>query len=67
MKSGEWPPGDNQQPAEHTGLHALIAVALLVLVSMMGACGEEDFTVGGPLPTRPSVDATNPSATPDDN
>jgi hypothetical protein len=65
MNSGEWLPGDNRQPVERTGWHALIAVALLLVVSMLGACGEEDFTVGGPLPTRPSVNATNPSETHD--
>ena len=64
MKSGAWLPGDNRRSVEHTRLHAILALILLLLVSMMGACGEEDFTVGGPLPTRPSVDATNPTGNP---
>ena len=60
MKSGEWLPGDNRRPVDRTGWHALFAIALLLLISTMGvSCGDEDFTVGGPLPSRPTVDATN--------
>ena len=52
---------------ERTGWHACIAAAVLIaLVLSIGACGDEDFTVGGPLPMLPTVNATNPSATPDD-
>ena len=71
MKSGEWLPGNNRWPVERTGLHALLAIALLLFLSMMGgACGDEDFTIGGPLPSRPTVDATNlptRTRTPNDN
>jgi hypothetical protein len=67
MSMGEWLRSDNQRPAkEHTGWHAIAAILLLLFVCMSSSCGEEDFTVGGPLPSRPSVAGTNPSATPDD-
>jgi hypothetical protein len=67
--SSDWLQADNRRSApESTGWHAVAAVGLiLLLLTTMGACGEEDFTVGGPLPTRPSVGATRPSATPDDD
>ncbi len=68
MASGEWLPSSNRPPAtEHTGWHATAALVLLVLLCLSASCGDEDFTVGGPLPSRPSVGATNPAATPDDN
>jgi len=64
MKRVAGPSDNKRQAAERTGLHAVIALILLVLVlSMLGACGDEDFTIGGPLPSRPSVDATNPTRT----
>lgn len=54
--------------ADHTGWHACIAAVLLLgLIVGLGACGDEDFSIGGPLPSRPTSNATNPSATPDDN
>jgi hypothetical protein len=68
MKSGAWLPSDNRPPAaEHTGWHAIAALVLLLVLVFSASCGDEDFVVGGPLPSRPSVAATNPSATPDDN
>jgi len=66
MKSGECLPGDDRSPAqEYTGWHATAALILLLFICFSASCGEEDFSIGGPLPTRPSVAATNPSATPD--
>lgn len=68
MKSGKWlPKGDRPPAVEHTGWHAIAALILLLLLGASASCGDEDFTVGGPLPSRPSVGATNPSATPDDD
>jgi hypothetical protein len=55
--------------ADHSVWHACIAaVVLVVLFIMFGGCGDEDFTIGGPLPSRPTggVTGTVPSATPDE-
>ena len=68
MASGEWLPSDQRPPAvEHTGWHAIAALILLISLLFGMSCGDEDFVIGGPLPSRPSVAATNPSNTPDDN
>lgn len=67
MKIGEGLPNDKTATAnERTGWHALAAVTLLLLLLAVSSCGEEDFTVGGPLPTRPPVTGTSPTSTPDD-
>lgn len=67
MSMGERLTSGNPPPAtDHTAWHAIAAAILLLIVCMSASCGDEDFTVGGPLPSRPSIPATNPSATPDD-
>lgn len=69
MKSGSPIQHDTASPvSERIGWHACIAAVVLVaLIVGLGACGDEDFSIGGPLPSRPTSNATNPSATPDDN
>lgn len=68
MRGGAQKRDDDRQPKnDHAGWHLCVAAAVLfVAFFSLGACGDEDFTVGGPLPTFPTVDATNPSVTPDD-
>jgi hypothetical protein len=62
------PEGNKKPRSDHAVLHLCLAAAVLAVAFFsLGACGDEDFTVGGPLPSRPTVDATNPSATPDDD
>lgn len=65
MKRSAWLPNENRPPAsEHTGWHAIAAFGLLFLLCLSASCGEEDFSVGGPLPTRPPAGTGSPAPTP---